>query len=112
MEKIRNATTEARRRRLLHTFGLGEAKQLSDDHLKFIADTLELRVFDLIDDDSTDDLDTAAGEAFEVARVLPRSERPIEAAEALVRMGCLGILGEGAPMSSGFFQKKNFRRCQ
>ena len=94
IEKVRNATTEARRRRLLHTFGLGEAKHLSDDHLRFIADTLELRVFDLIDDENTDNLHTAAGEAFQVARVLPRSEQPIEAAEALVRMGCLGVLGE------------------
>ena len=94
VEKVRNATTEARRRRLLHAFGLSEAKQLSDDHLRFVADTLELRVFDLIDEESTGNLHTAAAEAFQIARVLPLSEEPIEAAQALVRMGCLGVLGD------------------
>ena len=94
VEKVRNATTEAGRRRLLHTFGLSDAKQLSDDHLRFVAHTLELRVFDLIDEDSTENLHTAAVEAFQVARVLPLSEDPIEAAQALVRMGCLGVLGD------------------
>ena len=94
IEKVRGATTEAWRRRLQHTFGLREAKQLSDANLKFVADTLELRVFDLIDDENGDDLLAAAREAFEIARALPLSEKPGEAAEALVRMGCLGILGD------------------
>ena len=94
VDKVRDATVEAGRRRLHGTFGIEKVGHVDDDHLRFIADTLELRVFHLMEDDSSFELRSAAAEAFQVARVLPRSESPTEAAQALVRLGCLGVLGE------------------
>lgn len=95
-EKIRSAATEAGRRRLQDTLGIDESKQLSDERLRFIANALELRVFDLLNDGSPEDLHTAAAEAFQIARVLPRTGPPIEATQTLVRLGCIGVLGERA----------------
>ena len=93
-EKVRDATTEAGRRRLQEALSIDESKQLSDEHLRFIANGLEIRVFDLLDDGNSEELGTAAAEVFQIARVLPRSDKPTEAATTLVRLGCLGVLGE------------------
>lgn len=92
--KIRTATTEAGRRRLHGTLGIAGREQLADDHLRFIANALELRVFDLLDGENPDDLCAAASEAFQVARILPRAKESIDAGAELVRLGCLGILGD------------------
>ena len=93
-EKVRNAATEVGRRRLQGALSIDGSKQLSDEHLQFIANGLEIRVFDLLDDGSSEELCAAAAKVFQVARVLPRPDTPIEAAVALVRLGCLGVLGE------------------
>ena len=93
-ENVRDATTEASRRRLRDTLDITEAGQLTDDQLQFIADGLEIRVFDLLEAGDFDELTTAAAEVFQVARVLPWPETSLDAAEALVRHGCLGILGD------------------
>ena len=95
-EKVAGAATEATRRRLLFSLDMESDGQLPDQHLRFVADALQLRVFDLLDSEDEADLRTAAAEAFQVARVLPRSAEPLAAAEFLVRTGCLGILGERA----------------
>lgn len=93
-ERVEDATTEAARRRLQKTLKLNESKQLSDDQLRFIANGLEIRVFDLLDDGNPEELCSAAAEVFQVARVLPLTDKPLEAAAELVRLGCLGVLGE------------------
>lgn len=92
-EKIREATDEANRRRVLRTLGLSGANSLRDDQLRFIANGLELHVFELLDDNS-DALRAAAAETFQIARALPRPEGTVEAAEWLVHLGCLGVLGD------------------
>ncbi len=93
-ENVRSATIEAGRIRLRSTFGTERAELVDDDRLRFIAHTLELRVFELMEDDSSTSLHFAAAEAFRVGRVLPRPTSPNEAALFLVRLGCLGVLGE------------------
>ncbi len=93
-DKVRDATIEAGRRRLQGALSVAESKQLTDEQLRFIANGLEIRVFDLLDDGNPNELSTAAAEVFQVARVLPVPEKAMEAAEALVRLGCLGVLGE------------------
>ena len=93
-EKIRDATTEASRRRLRDALNIAESGQFTDEQLRFIANGLEIRVFDLLEGGGGDELTTAAAEVFQVARVLPWSETAMEAAEALVRLGCLGVLGD------------------
>ncbi len=107
-EKLRNATTEAWRRRLQDTLSITETKQLSDQRLRFIANALELRVFDLLSDGSSEDLRIAAEEAFQIARVLPHADGPIEAAQTLVRLGCLGVLGERSADVKRLLSEKEF----
>ena len=93
-EKVRRATTEAGRRRLRDALGINGAGRLDDDHLRFVANALEFRVAVLLDDGSPDELRAAAAEAFQIARILPHEGSPMETAQSLVRLGCLGVLGD------------------
>ena len=94
VEKVHRAAEEAGRRRLGDALGIGGTGRLDDDHLRFVANALELRVTLLLDDENPADLCAAAAEAFQVARVLPHDGTPTEAAQSLVRLGCLGVLGD------------------
>ena len=94
VEKIHHAATEAGRRRLRDAFGIGGTERSDDDHLRFVANALELRVTVLLDEGNPDDLCAAAAEVFQIARVLPHDGTPTEAAQSLVRLGCLGVLGD------------------
>ena len=97
VENVQKAATEAGRRRLQETLSLRESKHLSDEDLQFVADALELHVFDLLNDEKPEGLHSAAREAFQIARVLPLiGMPPLEAVQSLVRLGCLGVLGERA----------------
>ena len=93
-EKIRGATTEAGRRRLQDALAIAESQKLTDEQLLFIANGLEIRVFELLKDGDPNTLTNAAADVFQVARVLPLPEAAMEKAEALVRLGCLGVLGD------------------
>lgn len=93
-EKIREATEEAGRRRLSGALGGDGESQLNDDRLRFVANALELRVFGLLEAEEAGALRDAALEAFQVARAVPRGPSPLDAATALVRLGCLGVLGD------------------
>lgn len=93
-EEVREAAVDACRRRLRHALCVDISTKLSDEQLRFVANALELGVFDLLENENTDALRSAAAEAFQVARVLPRPQDPIKAAEELVRLGCLGVLGD------------------
>ena len=94
VERVRRATTEAGRRRLRDALGIKGTGRADDDHLRFVTNALELRVAVLLDDGSPDELRSAAAEAFQIARVLPHEGTPTEAAQSLVRLGCLGVLGD------------------
>jgi superfamily II DNA/RNA helicase len=94
VEKVRVATEEAGRRRLRGALGLGGPARHIDEQQQWVANGLELRAFALLESDDGDALRAAALEAFQVARTVPRGEAPIDAAEALVRLGCLGILAD------------------
>ena len=93
--KVREALVEAGRRRLKRALGVvDEAAIPDDDQLRFIANGLELEVFDLLESDRIEDLRAASADAFQVGRVIPLPERPLDAAEVLVRVSCLGVLGD------------------
>ena len=94
IENVQSATVEASRRRLQRALSLDRSEELDDEHLKFVANALELSVFDLLDSENTDELRIASARAFQIARVVPREGSPIEVAQALVRFGCIGVLGE------------------
>ncbi len=93
IDNVDAAVVEAGRRRLQSTLGLQTRNHVSDERLKFIVNSLELRVLDLLEADS-DDISVAASQIFQIARVLPLSGKAIDDAIALVRLGCLGVLGE------------------
>lgn len=93
-DKIREATEEAGRRRLRSAFGAEGGAPVSDERMQFVANALELRAFGLLDGDDAEALRHASVQAFQVARSLPRGPLPLDAAAALVRLGCLGVLGD------------------
>jgi len=98
-EKVQRAIEEAARRRLRFALDVPVPERLSDDQLRFVASGLELRVYELLDGDRDEVLRAASLEAFQIVRAAPRSGTPIGVAEALVRLGCLAVLGDrGADM--------------
>ena len=79
---VKQAHTEASRRLLKNALGLVKERQ-EDANLFFIAHTLELAVIDLLDnEDEVNSLRKVSASAFQLFRVLPRPESPLEAAKA------------------------------
>ena len=95
--KIHEAFKETVRRRLAIAIGVEPYTVVPDEKLRFIANALELRVFYLSESEDTDLLRAAAADAFKVARVLPFPDKPLQKASELIRIGCLGILGDRNP---------------
>jgi superfamily II DNA/RNA helicase len=94
VENVQRAVEEAGRRRIRDTLGIEEHVVIADKQLRFVADALELRVFDLLDSNDVAELRATSTEAFQVMRALPRATEPIEAAENLVHLASLGVLGD------------------
>jgi len=93
------AQEEAGRRRLANAIDCDLHPRLDDAELRFVADALELAVFEALDDDGDGAVRRAATQAFQVARSLPIPSHPIEASTALVRLGGLAVLADrGADM--------------
>ena len=93
-ERLRQTSTEASRRRLARA--LNSPSQATDDRdLQFVTNALELQLFDALDDEGrVDELRAVAAETFQIARTLSWPEEPIAAAQWLVRMGCIAVLGD------------------
>ena len=87
-------STEASRRRL--TNALSSPSQGTDDRdLRFVTNALELQLFDALDDEGrVDELRAVAAETFQIARTLAWPEEPVVAAQWLVRLGCIAVLGD------------------
>jgi hypothetical protein len=62
--------------------------------MQFVASGLELRLFELLETDDTNTLRSVSANAFEVTRAIPVPEESIAAGEWLVRLGCIGVLGD------------------
>lgn len=95
-EKIAGAAEEAGRRRIRRALSVEDARKLTDEQLRFVAHGLELRVFDLLEGDDVGALRAAAAQAFQISRVSPFPAGVFPEATALVRLGCLGVLGDRA----------------
>ena len=93
-ERLRHTSTEVNRRRL--TNALSSPSQATDAReLQFVTNALELQIFDILDDEGcVDELRDIAAETFQIARTLARPKEPIAAAEWLVRLGCIAVLGD------------------
>ena len=93
-DKITDAETEAVRRRVNQAFGVDGVTEVSNEQLRFISNGLELHVFTLLEGEDAALLRSAAARAFQVGRMVPVEGSPVEEAQGLVRLGCLGILGD------------------
>ena len=93
-DKVHRAETESARRRLYAALAISGRKQLTNAQLAFVSNGLELQTIDLLEEGPSEMSRIAAEEAFQAARVLPVPPSPLEAGENLLRLGCLGILGD------------------
>lgn len=91
---LRDAATEASRRRLEKAL-TSVTPERDDRDLRFVASSLELQLFDALEDEQrVDELRCIAAETFQIARTLAWPETPVAAAQWLVRLGCLGVVGD------------------
>ncbi|MBL7648023.1 MAG: DEAD/DEAH box helicase [Candidatus Hydrogenedentes bacterium] len=94
-DRLQDTTTEASRRRLTQALGSTSPPDMDESELLFIANALELQVFDCLDDEHRAiELRSVAAEAFQIARTLKWPEEPVAASHWLVRLGCLAVLGD------------------
>ncbi|QVW35182.1 DEAD/DEAH box helicase [Geobacter sulfurreducens] len=93
-ELIEQAQTEAARRLLNNALGI-DGTATEDHNLRFVYETMELAVIDLLDDEQgINSLRQISADAFHILRVLPRPESSLEGAKACLRLACLGVIGE------------------
>lgn len=93
-DKLHAAEGEATRRRLSSVLGVTMRSKVDDDELRFVAHALELQAFTLMDGNDVGALREASMRAFQIARTLSHSEGTSEPMTALVRVACLGVLGD------------------
>jgi hypothetical protein len=93
-ERLEIAGFEATRRRIHQALAIGHTDVLSEDELKFVANSLELRVYELFDAEDGTELVSAATDAFNVARTIRPPADALLYGEWLVRLSCMGMLGD------------------
>ena len=94
-ERVRQAEVEASRRRVGAALGIDAIARGPDSELREVGAALELRVYDLLaDEDHAEALRKASAHAFQVCRTLPRPVEPIDAAEWLLRLACMAVIGD------------------
>src|SRR5512136_110200 len=85
---LNQALIEASRRLLNNALGLVGTSD-EDNNLCFVGEILELAVIDLLDnEEEVNTLRQVSADAFQLLRVLPRPESPLEAAKACLRFAC------------------------
>ncbi|KFG69398.1 DEAD/DEAH box helicase [Microvirga sp. BSC39] len=88
-------------------------EQHDDPDLVFVAETLELAIFDLLDDtDRIADLRRTAGRAFDILRVIAVPPEASQARQHLLRAGCLGILADRGPDVARYLREKTIPEVQ
>ena len=93
-ERLHQTATEVNRRRLTNALS-GPTPATDDQDVQFVTNALELQLFDALDDEErADELRAVSAKTFQIARTLALPEEPIAAAEWLVRLGCIAVLGD------------------
>lgn len=94
--RVRQISIEAERRRIRRALALDDsAHKLEDQEVRFVAQALELELFDLLErDDSSNELSVLAAEIFQIARTLALPTEAVSAGERLLWLGCLATLGD------------------
>lgn len=93
-ERLRLTSTEASRRRLTDALG-SPTEEVDDRELQFVTNALELQLFDALEDEErVAELRAVSAETFQIARTLVWPQEPVAAAQWLVRLGCIAVLGD------------------
>ena len=92
-DRVQKATDEAELRRLSSALGTTPSSLQNDDQLRFAANVLNSTCWTR---------SRSLASAFQIARGPSPPESPVERAESLVRLGCLGILGDRVPTFKAF----------
>lgn len=93
-ERLHVTSTEASRRRLTNAFAQTTG-EVDDRELQLVIYALELQLFDVLEDDKcVHERRDIAAETFQIARTLSWPEEQVAAAEWLVRLGCMAVLGD------------------
>ena len=107
-ERLECATTEAARRLLKRALDLANSTDDESD-LLFTAEAIELALFQVLDDEeSLDDLRNLSEKAFQLLRVLPIPSLVLQAAQWLLRVACLGVLGDRGADASRFLKENTW----
>lgn len=93
-ERLQAAQEEANRRRIGAALEIPTEPGLADDELRFVVNALELRVVMLLDQEDGNALREAAAQAFQLARTLLPPSPTHEGAAEILRVACLGVLGD------------------
>ncbi|MBN1335620.1 MAG: DEAD/DEAH box helicase [Deltaproteobacteria bacterium] len=94
-ERVERAEQDASRRRVVAALGVDPVPVGDEAVLREVAASLELTVFDLLaGEERPAELRQVCERAFQVARALPRPGEPLEQAEWLLWLACLGVLGD------------------
>lgn len=93
-ERLQAAQEEANRRRIGAALEIPTEPGLADDELRFVVNALELRVAMLLDQEDGNALREAAAQAFQLARTLLPASPTHEGAAEILRVACLGVLGD------------------
>ena len=93
-ERLQAAQEEANRRRIGAALEIPTEPGLADDELRFVVNALELRVAMLLDQEDGGILREAAAQAFQLARTLLPASPTHEGAAEILRVACLGVLGD------------------
>lgn len=93
-ERLQAAQEEATRRRIGAALEIPTEPGLADDELRFVVNALELRVAMLLDQEDGNALREAAAQAFQLARTLLPASPSHEGAAEILRVACLGVLGD------------------
>lgn len=93
-DKLRAAEEESSRRRLHTALAVEGRSEVRDEELRFVAHALELRAFSLLDGEDAEALRDAAMQSFQIARTLPVNTETEAGATELLRVACLGVLGD------------------
>lgn len=93
-ERLEAAQEEANRRRIGAALEIPTEPGLADDELRFVVNALELRVAMLLDQEDGNALREAAAQAFQLARTLLPASPAHEGAAEILRVACLGVLGD------------------
>ena len=93
--RVDRADVSASHRRVVGVLGVTSVDLEDESELRDVAAALDLQVMEaLVEDDQSGVLQQASAHAFQLTRALSRPSEPTDAAEWLLRLACLAVIGD------------------